>query len=124
MQLEYLTELRERDKALRRQSGDRHPQEGDVVLVYDEKLKRQLWRLGKIENLFRSKDGKIRSAEIKTNVNGRVSKLNRPINKLYPIEVNEPKRVIEDEHTPKTNNEITFIDDRNIPTFVDVVGSM
>ena len=58
---------------------------GDVVQVHDD-CKRDNWKLAVVEKIIRSEDGKIRAAEIRT-VNG---KSNRPISKLYPIEVTEP----------------------------------
>lgn len=57
---------------------------GDVVLIHDD-CKRIEWKLAVVEKLLPGEDGAIRSAEIRT-ANG---KTNRPINKLYPLEVNE-----------------------------------
>ena len=55
---------------------------GDVVLVHDDKP-RIKWKLAVIENLTEGKDGHVRSTDIRT-ANG---KTNRPIAKLYPLEV-------------------------------------
>lgn len=57
---------------------------GDVVQGHAD-CKRSEWKLAIVQNLIRGKDGLVRAAEIKT-ANGWT---NRPINKLYPIEVAE-----------------------------------
>ena len=59
---------------------------GDVVLVHNDS-KRTCWKMAVVEKLNRGGDGLVRSADIRTS-NGRTS---RPINKLYPIEVQEPQ---------------------------------
>jgi hypothetical protein len=86
---EYLTELRE----AHRQSRPSQPTgpsitKGDVVIVHDDNLPRGLWKLGKVEELFPGRDGKIRGAAVKLPSTGRQhSTLNRPIQLLYPLEV-------------------------------------
>ena len=79
---EYLDILRENQ---RRESA-RHsavPNVNDIVIVYDEKMPRQSWRLGKIMAVITSNDGKIRGAEVKM---GKTNTLiRRPVNKLYPL---------------------------------------
>ena len=89
------------------------PNIDDVVLVHDEKLKRSEWKMGRIIKLLCSKDGKCRAAEVIVISNGKrlhwrdlltnyillnthcmvyqiiMNKkvtLERPINKLYPLE--------------------------------------
>ena len=57
---------------------------GDVVQIQSDQ-KRANWKLAIVEKITRGADGLVRSAEIRT-ANGRT---NRPINKLYPIEVTE-----------------------------------
>ena len=49
------------------------------------------WRIGKIDELFCSEDGEVRSAEIAVKINGRKLKLRRPINKLYPFKCSTDK---------------------------------
>ena len=85
---DYLTELREHHRVKSR-SNSVDPNVGDIVLIADDKLKRSHWRIGRIVQLFVSKDGKIRDAEVITKDKG--SHLRRPINLLYPIvHQNEP----------------------------------
>jgi hypothetical protein len=59
---------------------------GDVVQIHSEN-KRSSWKLAVVENLIRSADGKVRAADIRT----AKGKTNRPINKLYPLEITEQK---------------------------------
>lgn len=81
---DYLTSLREFHQATR---GNHKTiiKTGDVVLVHDD-CPRINWKLAVVESLIHSKDGEIRAAEIRT-ANGRT---NRPISKLYPLEITEP----------------------------------
>ena len=57
---------------------------GDVVLIHSEKA-RLLWHMAVIESLIRGKDGLVRAVNLRTS-NGRT---NRPITKLYPLELVE-----------------------------------
>ena len=84
---EYLTELREFQR-----NHDKLPAKqlkiGDVVLINDEKLPRNRWRLGKVEELKQSKDGHVRACKLRVHSgNRKVSYLNRPVNKLCYFEV-------------------------------------
>lgn len=54
---------------------------GDVVIVESDKP-RMLWKLGRIQNLYKGKDGIERIADVKTE--GSVIK--RAIQSLYPLE--------------------------------------
>ena len=84
---EYLTNLREAHQhRFKRSKNSINPNVDDIVLVHDEKLKRSEWRMGRISKLHTSKDGKCRSAEVIVISNGKRLTLERPINKLYPVE--------------------------------------
>ena len=76
---EYLTSLRELE---RRQSGSvkREIQKGDIVHVFEDRIPRQKWSIGKVEGVLPGRDGFIRSAEL-TNVNksGNIVRVKRPI---------------------------------------------
>ena len=50
----------------------------------DSKLLRAQWRLGKIEKLFSSGDGKIRSVQLRLANRGFIT---RPLKLLYPLEM-------------------------------------
>ena len=77
---EYLTSLREFHKATGK--NEVAVKVGDVVQVHDE-TKRINWRLAIIESLITGKDGLVRAANIRTSTGC----TNRPIAKLYPLEV-------------------------------------
>ena len=84
---EYLTELREFQK-----NNDKLPKKqiqiGDIVLIMEEGLPRCRWRMGKVHELMKSKDGYVRGCRLLVhNVNRKASFLNRPINKLCYFEV-------------------------------------
>ena len=85
---EYVTELRERQKALKpRKSAT--VEVGDVVLIFDEKQPRHLWRIGRVNKLIESGDGLVRGAEI---IMGKTRAITRrPISKLYPLVMNTRK---------------------------------
>ena len=83
---EYLTELREFHKCNNR-IPEKQIQIGDVVLVHD-KLKRNRWRMGVVEELYEGRDGFNRGCKVRTlTKSGKVSHLDRPVNKLYPLEI-------------------------------------
>ena len=115
-QFEYLTELREHNKNIKKV---RYfvPNVGDVVLVYDNKLKRCLWKMGKVVKLIQSKDGIVRAADVHTiTKTGRNVTLRRPINKLYPIELNKKDDVSADVVEPVEPG-LTFIEDKEVTVF-------
>ena len=89
---EYLTSLREFHKT----SGNNVQtiQVGDLVQVHDE-TPRWKWKLAVITELIHGNDGLVRAAKIK--MNG--TETNRPIVKLYPLEVNMNNHSRETEHS-------------------------
>ena len=57
-----------------------------LVIVHDEQLPRGMWKLGKIEQLMKDRDGLIRAVVVKVvNKEGQQSLLKRPIQLLYPL---------------------------------------
>ncbi|VDP17305.1 unnamed protein product, partial [Heligmosomoides polygyrus] len=85
---EYLTSLRERHQiSLKCQKGGSAvPKPGKVVLLVEEVLPRNSWKMGRITKLRESSDGEIREAEVKM-PNGRL--VRRPLNLLVPLELDE-----------------------------------
>jgi len=82
---EYLSNLRERSLTMLkgpRSSTNFTPKVGDVVLV-KENLPRGYWKVGRICELFKSRDERIRSARITFGPN---KFINRALSFLYPIE--------------------------------------
>ena len=55
------------------------------MLIFDDKLPRHMWKLGRVDELIRSKDGVVRVTKVKSGSAGAF--LSRPINKLYPVEL-------------------------------------
>jgi len=92
---EYLTALRE----AHRKTGDNAQQVkiSDIVLVHDDTA-RVNWKLAVIESLNKGADDMIRSVNIRT-ASGRT---NRPIARLYPLEVNSPDMAMT---APETDSE-------------------
>ena len=77
---EYLTSLRE----LHRANGKNEQciKVGDIVLIHDD-IPRAKWKMAVVEQLIQRRDGYTRAANIRYNG----GKTNRPIAKLYPLEV-------------------------------------
>ena len=77
---EYVTALREYQRA----SGktETKVKVGDIVQIHDE-TKRIYWKLGIVQNLITGRDGHVRAVNLQTS-NGIT---NRPITKLYPLEL-------------------------------------
>ena len=61
---------------------------GDVVLIYDEDHPRILWKLAKVESLLKGSDGAVRGARVRVRRGNGFTVLNRPVQHLYPLEVN------------------------------------
>ena len=77
---EYLTTLREFHRTTG--TNEQTVNIGDAVQIHDDAPRNQ-WKLGVIEGLNRGNDGYIRSVTVRT-ASGRI---NRPIARLYPLEV-------------------------------------
>ena len=83
---EYLTELREHHRRTRR-SG-KAVQVGDIVCVYEDKIPRQQWKLARIVYLFTGRDAEVRAAALRVcDKSGKVIEMRRPLQKLFPLEV-------------------------------------
>ena len=76
---QYLPELQRRQKWIRQQPN---VNVGDLVLLAEDNVPRNLWPLARVIETYPSKDGLIRSAKIKT----RNTQLTRPITKLVMLE--------------------------------------
>ena len=83
---EYLTSLRDYHKA----SGNNQQsvKKGDVVVVHND-IPRTTWKMAVIEDLIMGGDGLVRAATIRTST----GTTNRPITKLYPLELNTADEV-------------------------------
>ena len=91
---EYLLELR--SQHIQGSDPVRTPDVGEVVVIEGTK-KRNDWRLGKIISLIRGRDGRNRGATIKTFDGSDSRYIRRPIERLYPIEVQSTVSVSDEE---------------------------
>ena len=103
---EYLTELREHHHA--KSTEKVLCNVGDLVLIQDDpKIPRLLLRMGVVEKIHPSRDNKIRVATVRYISQNKVIRLTRPVNKLIPVEGNDSNN--------KKREEITFVNDNDIP---------
>lgn len=78
------------------------PEEGEIVLIKGDNEPKENWKLGKVEKLIRSRDGKIRTVELRICNNDPRRKttgskiLTRTINHLVPLGVKSSKQEIEE----------------------------
>ena len=79
---EYVTSLRDYHRRVKKR-GATKIRVGDVVIVFDDKLPRHRWRVGKVEQLITGSDNKVRGATLKMGRTGCI--IRRPVNKLYPF---------------------------------------
>ena len=60
---------------------------GDVVLIRDDSMKRNFWKKGRVEKLIYGKDNLVHGALLKVYKMGKISYLQRPLQRLIPLEV-------------------------------------
>ena len=89
-QQEYLTGLREQ-YCKKRKAPNYTVSKGDVVLIHDHIRKRNQWKMAVVTTLYPGKDGLVRSVTLRTSSG---QELNRPIEKLYPMEIQEEEEEI------------------------------
>ena len=82
---EYLTNLREYHEM--GTSGSSKPEIGEVVLIKEEQTNRGKWKLGRIVSLIEGHDGIMRGATIRVISGGNPREIQRPIQKLYSMEL-------------------------------------
>ena len=83
---EYLTGLREFHKCPNGGTS-RKIQKGDVVTVFGEGEQRCNWKSAVVEELIVGKDKEVRGAKVRVVGKGKPRRLNRPIQKLFALEV-------------------------------------
>ena len=108
---EYLTALRERHFT-KNKLWTNQIKINDVVLVHSDTEKRLKWKMAVVEKLHFGNDGLVRSADIRLS-NGRT---NRPICKLYPLEITCEPEVPQDNETPVTTNHEDNLDNLPVTT--------
>ena len=108
---EYVVSLRNWKQKYKRRN-DLIPNVGDVVIVFEEKVPRQNWCLGRIIEILPSRDGQIRGAKVL--IGKTKTTIERPINKLYPIEfVNESEVFRKQLSDGKLDNIVEIIHDQD-----------
>ena len=85
---EYLVELREAHRQRGKNSSMPKISIGDVVVIHDDDQARCMWKLGRVLKLLTGEDEEVRAAVLKVAGPGRAAKqLQRPIQRLYPLEM-------------------------------------
>ena len=93
---EYLRNLRENAQVNVKRQKTEKLKEGDIVIVKNDKMNRNFWRLGKIEELISGDDEMVRAAKVRvSNKNGKSDVLRRSIQHLVPLEVSQDSNVDE-----------------------------
>ena len=59
----------------------------DGVTVNDENVKRGFWKIGKVEEVIKGRDSVVRGAKVRVITKGKPVVINRPIQKLHPLEM-------------------------------------
>ena len=90
----YLTSLRGSQK-LTKSKKEPKLMVNDIVIVYDKRQPRHLWKLGRITELIIGKDDVIRGAKLKL---GTGAIIQRPLNLLYLLEVRNFTKNVDDEN--------------------------
>ena len=107
---EYLQSLRENSHASVNQQAEIAV--GDIVIVQNDKTKRNFWKLAKVEELLPGEDGVVRAAAIKTCSNNanRFQLLRRSVKHLIPLEVRSSLPVVDESNpTLKTKEDLEIL---------------
>ncbi len=87
---EYLTQLREHHRSNKRDGPVINV--GDVVTVKEDNVKRLNWQMALVDEVIKGKDGKSRAAIIRImHKAGKITRLKRPVQKPFPIELKTEK---------------------------------
>ena len=87
---EYLVDLREFHR--NRSTGEVRIQEGDIVLIKEDNLKRNQWKMGLVKKFIQGKDGVVRRAKVRISSKGKEETLNRPLQRLFPLEIKKVRK--------------------------------
>ena len=103
---EYLSGLRETHKL--KQAEPNAICKGDIVIVQDENNpRRNTWKIAIVEELVKGQDGETRGAKVrKASRKGKPEILNRPLQKLYPLEIHCTNVCEEGKNREKGKDEI------------------
>ena len=107
---DYLNSLRENSINLGRKGEG--PKVGDVVVIHEDNKKRTLWKLGRVVDLLRGKDGVVRGAKVKTDSKYMGGIIERPLQKLFPLEMGRG----DDKNDKSANTEAVSSDGKSADT--------
>ena len=62
---------------------EKHPSEGDIVLIKGEDKNRNRWKMGRVTRLIHGRDQVVRGVQLKTPT----GTVERPIQLVYPMEL-------------------------------------
>ena len=82
---EYLNTLRQY-KVFHRPRGELI-RVNDIVLIYDDKLPRHNWRLGRVQELIGTRGAKVFVGKTRNSIT-------RPVNRLYPVETFKEEAIV------------------------------
>ena len=89
--------------------------------MQEEKTKRNAWKIGIIEDLIRGKDKVVRGAKVRKLVSGKPEILNRPLQKLIPLESYQGKNEEECKNGKKKEKMSKDVnDERNVELGVKI----
>ena len=115
---EYLSELREHHRC-KTSPQVRIIKQGDVVCVFEDSTPRQRWKIGVVEELIYGRDQNVRAAVVRMSSREREMWLNRPVQRLYSVEVpNDTSRDVVHSSGGSTSNTqefaIQFVPDEEV----------
>lgn len=126
-QREYLLELRDSHRHYNKAEWKGNTlSEGQVVVVHSDRHPREFWKLARIQKLIQGSDGHVRGATIRLpSKSDRTKLLRRPLQCLYPLEVDHNNRVCDkvleeakdsttDHNVPSADKEVS-VDVRDDP---------
>ena len=80
------------------------------MVVHNDDKKRGFWNFGIVEELITGQDDEVRGAVIRVNNKNKSKLLRRPVQRLYPLEVKDPKPD-EKEETVKSSPQTRELED-------------
>ena len=103
---DYLIDLREHHRNKVERSGKIKISVGDTVTVHEEGLEKGFWKIGQIENLIKGQDDIVCGAELRISSRGKKPLvIKRPLQSLFPLEVNATKAVKHEELKKEAESE-------------------
>ena len=66
---------------------------GDIVLLQEERMPRQMWKKARIDELIPGRDGQIRTVQLRPPDR---TKISRPVQLVIPLEIDQGGEDVED----------------------------